>query len=60
MHRQGLRLDQTPESLLPLLAFGAHFHVSALEVLTIVILFFATELLLCIILVRLHIRKHPW
>lgn len=55
-----LGLDQIPESLLPLLAVRDLAGLSWFDVITIVIIFIALELILSRILYHLHIRKRPY
>ncbi len=55
-----LGLDQIPESLFPLLAVSQKLHLSWLQILSLVLLFFIIELSLSRLLYRLKIRKRPY
>jgi CDP-diglyceride synthetase len=57
---RALGIDQIPESLFPLLACKAALSLSAAEIATVVLVFFAGELVLSRILYRLHIRERPY
>ena len=53
-------LDQIPESLLPMLGLWNMLNVSALGVVSTVVIFVVAELVLSFIGYKLHIRKHPY
>ncbi len=55
-----LVLDQTPEALFPALAAMAQMKLHATDVLAIVVLFFAGELILSRLLYALKIREQPY
>lgn len=55
-----LGLDQIPESLLPLLAVRERFTLDPIDVLQLCVAFIAVELVLSLLLYRLHIRKRPY
>ena len=55
-----LGLDQIPEALLPALLAMPYLQLSLAEVLWVVALFFAVELLLSRLLYRLGIRREPY
>jgi CDP-2,3-bis-(O-geranylgeranyl)-sn-glycerol synthase len=53
-------LDQVPESLFPLLACRSALPLTALDIVVIVVIFFAGELLLSRLLYHFHLRDHPY
>lgn len=53
-------LDQTPESLLPVLACQPALSLTALDVIAICAIFFVGELLLSRLLFRLRLRDRPY
>ena len=53
-------LDQLPESILPLLFFWQTFDLNLSITATVLIVFFAGEIILSRILFRLNIREHPY
>jgi hypothetical protein len=53
-------LDQIPESLFPLLAVRKELSLSAWDIAAGVSAFFASELLLSMLLYRLHLRERPY
>jgi CDP-diglyceride synthetase len=53
-------LDQVPESLFPLLACQSALSLTALDIVTGVVIFFVGELLLSRLLYRFHLRDHPY
>jgi len=55
-----LGLDQIPESLLPLLLCRIPLGLGWQSITVVVIAFFVSELLLSLMLHRLHIRKRPY
>ncbi len=55
-----LGLDQVPESLFPLLAVRDAMALSWGDILTLVALFFVSELLLSRLLYLIGLRKHPY
>ena len=55
-----LGLDQVPESLFPLIAVKAHFELTTLEILAIVLVFAVVELIISRILFFMHIRLKPY
>lgn len=55
-----LGLDQVPESLIPLLWLQAWISLDRLEVLALVLAFWAGEILLSRFLFKLHIRDQPY
>lgn len=55
-----LGLDQIPESLFPMLACKKLLSLTVLDIMIVVVLFFAVELLLSRILHKLHIRDRPY
>lgn len=59
-HAQALGLDQIPEALLPLLLLRARLSLSAGDIVLLVALFIALELVLSRLLFRLKIRDRPY
>ena len=59
-HSQALGLDQIPESLLPLVLLRETLRLTLADMLAIVALFLALELLLSRLLFQLHIRDRPY
>ena len=55
-----LGLDQLPESIFPLLFFWQTLGLNIPIAVTVVIIFFAGEIILSRILYRLNIREHPY
>ncbi len=55
-----LGLDQIPESLFPALAVREQLGLDAMDIILVVVIFFALELVLSRLLYRLHIRKRPY
>ena len=55
-----LGLDQIPEALIPLWVCSGSFGLSWLSVAGTVVAFFILELVLSLILYKLHIRKQPY
>jgi CDP-diglyceride synthetase len=55
-----LGLDQVPESLFPLLVVQFMLPVTVTDMVTVVVAFFITELLMSLVLFRLHIRDKPY
>jgi CDP-2,3-bis-(O-geranylgeranyl)-sn-glycerol synthase len=55
-----LGIDQIPESLFPMIAARFLLHVTWLDVLVVVVLFFILELVLSKILYKLKIRNEPY
>ena len=53
-------LDQIPEALFPLLVCRQALALSALDIITIVVLFVVGNMALSPIFYRLNIRKRPW
>jgi hypothetical protein len=53
-------LDQIPESLFPLLAYGWFRVLSASDMLIVLFLFFVGEFVISKLLYRLHIRDEPY
>ena len=53
-------LDQVPESLLPALICWKHLSLSALDVIGVVVVFFAGEIVLSRLMFRLHVRDRPY
>jgi hypothetical protein len=53
-------LDQVPESLFPLLACRSVLPLSVLDIVAIVSIFFAGELLLSRLFYQLHLRDQPY
>ena len=53
-------LDQLPESIFPLLIFWQTLDLNLAIAVTVVISFFAGEVILSRILYRLNIREHPY
>jgi CDP-2,3-bis-(O-geranylgeranyl)-sn-glycerol synthase len=60
VHSRALWLDQIPESLLPLLVLRETLGLGWLDILLLVAVFLALELLLSRLLYRLHIREQPY
>jgi CDP-diglyceride synthetase len=57
---RALGLDQIPESLLPALACTSLFALTVADVIVVVAVFSAGELLLSRLLFKMHIRKEPY
>lgn len=57
---QALGLDQIPESLLPLLACRNALSLTAADIVIGVGIFFAGELVLSLLLFRIHLRDEPY
>jgi CDP-2,3-bis-(O-geranylgeranyl)-sn-glycerol synthase len=57
---RALGIDQIPESLLPALAGISLLGLDIIDVVAVVALFFAGELVLSQVLFRLHIREQPY
>ena len=57
---RALGLDQLPESIFPLLFFWETLDLDMATAVTVVIIFFAGEVILSRILFRLNIREHPY
>lgn len=57
---RALGLDQLPESIFPLLFFWQTLGLNMAIAATVVIIFFAGEIILSRILFRLNIREHPY
>jgi len=55
-----LGLDQLPESIFPLLFFWQTLGLNMAIAVTVLIIFFAGEIILSRILFRLNIREHPY
>ena len=55
-----LGLDQLPESIFPLIFFWQPLGLNMPIAVTVVIIFFAGEIILSRILYRLNIREHPY
>jgi len=55
-----LGLDQLPESIFPLLFFWQTLGLNMAIAVTVVIIFFAGEIILSLILFRLNIRERPY
>lgn len=55
-----LGLDQVPESLFPLLACAPFLHLTVLDVVGVVLVFFVLELFVSKLLFRLHLRDRPY
>jgi hypothetical protein len=53
-------LDQIPESLLPLLACRGVLALSILDIVTGVAIFFAGEVVLSLLLYKMHVRDRPY
>ena len=53
-------LDQIPESLFPLLACRTALSLSALDIAIGVAIFFAGEIVLSLLLYKIHIRDRPY
>jgi hypothetical protein len=53
-------LDQIPESLFPLLACRGALSLSVLDVIIGVAIFFAGEVILSLLLYKIHIRDRPY
>ena len=53
-------LDQIPESLFPLLACREALALSVLDIVVGVVVFFAGEVLLSLLLYKVHIRDRPY
>lgn len=59
-HSQALGLDQIPESLLPLWLLRVPLNLTMTDMVILVAVFVALELLLSRLLYRLHIRDRPY
>ena len=57
---QAIGLDQSPESLFPLIAARLLLPLSALDIAVATMLFFAGELLLSRLLYKWHVRDRPY
>jgi CDP-2,3-bis-(O-geranylgeranyl)-sn-glycerol synthase len=57
---RAIGLDQIPESLFPLLACQDRLGLQLWDIVLLVLLFIALELLLSRLLFRLRIREHPY
>ena len=57
---QAIGIDQIPEALLPLLACRAALGLGPLDIVAVVAVFFAGELIVSRLLFRLHIRDEPY
>ncbi len=55
-----LGLDQVPESLLPAISMRAHAQLTALDILMVVLIFFAGEIALSRVFFRLGLRERPY
>lgn len=53
-------LDQIPEALVPALACREALSLGALEIVTIVVLFMLSEMLLSVVFFKLHLRERPY
>lgn len=60
LHARALGLDQIPEALLPLLLLHPRLGLGAVDIVVIVALFIALELILSKLLFRLGIRDRPY
>jgi hypothetical protein len=57
---RALGIDQIPESLLPAMAGMKLLGLDFIDVIAVVVLFFAAELILSQVLFLLHIREQPY
>ncbi len=55
-----LGLDQVPESLLPAISMRAHAQLTAIDILMVVLIFFAGEIALSRVFFRLGLRERPY
>ena len=55
-----LGLDQIPESLLPAISMRAYVHLTALDIVMVVLIFFLGELASSRVLFRLGLRERPY
>jgi CDP-2,3-bis-(O-geranylgeranyl)-sn-glycerol synthase len=53
-------VDQIPESLLPLLVCADTLALSVLDIIAVVVCFFAGEIWISRLLYRLHLRDRPY
>jgi CDP-diglyceride synthetase len=57
---QAIGLDQVPESLFPMLACRHALSLTMIDIVLGVVIFFAGELILSILLYRLNLRDRPY
>ena len=55
-----LGLDQVPESLLPAISMRAYVHLTTIDIVMVVLIFFLGELASSRVLFRLGLRERPY
>ena len=55
-----LGLDQVPESLLPAISMRAYVHLTVIDIVMVVLIFFVSELASSRVLFRLGLRERPY